>query len=226
MCTNTSNSYSDGDDLSNEATWSNLYPVLRSRARFLVYSFALPCWKGQEEDIIEDIVQETARRLLERSRKAERGEAPPIHSLQQMMTAIAQNYCTDLKRRDHRLWRMTPPDFSVEVHADSDDHVQPLESGTEHVYQEKLFMLAAHEIANFPDKQRTALLIDLANRMCFDTRPTPLQKAFLEVGIQLQQYRQPPLTSPRERTRHLSLLSYAYKRVAHLPSVQQYIAVA
>ncbi len=226
MCTNTSSSYSVSDNLSDEATWSHLYPALRSRVRYLVYSFALPSWRGQEEDIIEDIVQETARRLIERARKAERGEAPPIQSVEHIMMTIAQNYCTDLRRHDRRVSRMLPSDHSAEVQYDTFEQVQPFESGTEHVYQEMLFTLAAHEIANFPDKQRTALLIDLANRMCFDTRLTPLQKAFLAAGIQLQQYRQTLPTSPRERTRHLSLLSYAYKRVAHLPCVQEYIAVA
>jgi len=226
MCTNTSSSYSVSDDLSDEATWSHLYPALRSRVRYLVHSFALPSWRGQEEDIIEDIVQETARRLLERSRKAERGEAPPIQSVEHIMMTIAQNYCTDLRRHDRRVLRLLTSDHSPEVHYDTDEQLQSFESDTEQVYQEMLFMLAAHEIANFPDKQRTALLIDLANRMCFDTRLTPLQKAFLAAGIQLQQYRRPLPSNPRERTRYLSLLSYAYKRVAHLPCVQEYIAVA
>lgn len=226
MCTNTTNLNLDANDLSNEATWGHLYPVLRSRVRYLVYSFALPSWKGQEEDIVEDIVQETARRLIERARKAERGEAPPIQSVEHIMMAIAQNYCTDLMRHDRKVSRILPSDHSAEIHYDTGDQVQPFESGTEHVYQEGLFALAAHEIANFPDKQRTALLIDLANRMCFGVRPTSLQKAFLAVGIHLQQYRQPLPTTSQERSRHMSLLSYAYKRVAHLSCVQQYIAVA
>jgi DNA-directed RNA polymerase specialized sigma24 family protein len=226
MCTNTTNLNSDANDLSNEATWGHLYPVLRSRVRYLVYSFALPSWRGQEEDIVEDIVQETARRLIERARKVERGEASPIQSVEHIMMTIAQNYCTDLRRHDRRVSRILPSDHPAEDHYDTGEQLQPFESCTEHVYQEGLFALAAHEIANFPDKQRTALLIDLANRMCFDIRLTPLQKAFLAAGIQLQQYRQPLPSSPRERTKHLSLLSYAYKRVAHLPCVQEYIAIA
>ena len=103
---------------------------------------------------------------------------------------------------------------------------QTLEAVDENVYQELLFQLVAHEIARFPDKQRKALLIDLANRMCFDTPPTSLQKAFLEEGIQLQQYQQPLPADPQERGRHVSILSYAYRRVAHLSCVQEYISAA
>jgi DNA-directed RNA polymerase specialized sigma24 family protein len=223
MNTYTSNSLSDNNDLSNNETWDKLYPKLRSRVRYLVYSYALPSWKGQEEDIIEDVVQETARRLIVRIRKAEHGEASPIQSIEHLMMSIAQHYCTDLWRRDRRVSRMLPTDSFEEINQDVSD--SPFESGTERAYQERLFTLAAQEIAKFPDKQRTALLTDLANRMCFDIHPTPLQKAFLAAGVQLQQYCQTPSASPLERSRHLSLLSYAYKRVASLPCVQEYVAV-
>src|SRR5207248_3697568 len=104
------------------------------------------------------------------------------------------------------------------------DQIQILESVTEHVYQESLFKLLAHEIANFPEKQRRALLIDLANRVCFDTQPTPLQRAFLEEGIQLEHYRQPLPADPLGRSRHVSLLNHAYRRVAHLACVEKYVA--
>ena len=82
--------YSQSIDLNSEANWSDLYASLRALARYLVYSFNVSSWRGQEEDIMEDIVQETARRIIERVRKAERGEAGPIHSLKHMMMVIAQ----------------------------------------------------------------------------------------------------------------------------------------
>src|SRR5205085_4692613 len=179
----------DTADLSSELVWKNLYPSLVSFARSLVYSFGVPSWKGQEEDIIADIVQETMRRLLELWQKAERGEANPIRSLNQLMRVIAQNYCKDLRRHDRRMLRIPDQNDAYPMYASTDDQLQLLESVTEHVYQESLFKLLAHEIANFPDKQRRAILIDLANRTCFDTQLTPLQSAFLKEGIQLQQYR-------------------------------------
>ena len=226
MFTNAVTSYSDNIDLNSEANWSNLYASLRALARHLVYSFSAPSWWGQEEDVIEDIVQETARRVIERARKAERGEAGPIHSMKQMMMVIAQNYCTDLWRTDRRLLHMPAQGYEPEGLVGVDQQAQTFEAVDENVYQELLFQLVAHEIARFPDKQRKALLIDLANRMCFDTPPTSLQKAFLEEGIQLQQYQQPLPADPQEHGRHVSLLSYAYRRVAHLPCVQEYISAA
>jgi DNA-directed RNA polymerase specialized sigma24 family protein len=215
----------DSFDLNSEVTWDNLYASVRSLARYLVYSFTVPSWRGQEEDILEDIVQETARRLIERVRKAERGEAEPVYSLKQMMIVIAQNYCKDLRRSDRRLLHMSPRNGGAETVASADEQALALDAVTEKVYQEWLFMLVAYEIANFPDKQRKALLTDLANRMSFETQPTPLQKAFLEAGIRLEQYRQPLPTSPQERSRHASILNYAYRRVAHLRCIQEYTSL-
>src|SRR5438067_4858127 len=106
MFTNSVTSYSDSSDLNSEAIWSDLYTALRALARTLVYSFHVPSWRGQEEDVIEDIVQETTRRIIERAQKAERGEAEPIRSLHQMVTVVAQNYCKDLRRRERRLVRI------------------------------------------------------------------------------------------------------------------------
>jgi DNA-directed RNA polymerase specialized sigma24 family protein len=222
MRTNSGVSYTDTLDVNEDSTWGTVYPKLRPFVRYLVNSFKVPSWYGQEEDIIEDIVQETTRRLLERARKAQNGEAAAIRSLQHMMVTIAYNYYRDLKRRDRRLFRV--PAYSSLCHVyDSSAESHLLEVVVDKVYQERLFTLITREVQYFPDKQREALLIDLANRMSFDTRPTPLQAAFLKVGIELQQYQRPLPTDPKERSRHVSLLTHAYKRIAHLPCVQRYI---
>jgi DNA-directed RNA polymerase specialized sigma24 family protein len=225
MVTSTSVSDADTFDLSSDRSWKDLFPSLECSARYFVYSLHVSSWRGQEKDIIEDIVQETARRMVEYACKAERGEAPPIHSLKNMMTVVAQNYCKDMSRRDCRLLRIQPQDALPELRA-SRHQGDLVELGTENVYQEGLFKLVAFEIAGFPEKQRTAILIDLANRMHFGTQPTPLQKAFLEVGIDLCEYQWPLPADPQERRRHFSLLAHAYRRVASLPCVQQYIAFA
>ena len=62
-------------DLSSDVTWIELYPKLHSLTRRFVYMYWIPCWSGQEEDITDDVAQETARRIIERSQKAIRGEA-------------------------------------------------------------------------------------------------------------------------------------------------------
>ena len=64
-------------NLHSEAIWQELYPLLRSLAKRFVYSFDVTCWHGQEEDLVEDIVQETALRLPGYSERVEHGEAGP-----------------------------------------------------------------------------------------------------------------------------------------------------
>jgi DNA-directed RNA polymerase specialized sigma24 family protein len=213
-------------DLSSDITFRKLYPSLELLAKYFVYTLHVSSWQGQEEDIVADIVQETWRRIIERSRKAERGEAPPIRSLKSIMAVIARNYCKDLGRHDRRLLRIQYPDASQQTYLPMCDQQNLLESGTESVYQEALFKLVAREIVRFPEKQRIAVLTDLANRMCFEKQLTPLQIAFLKEGIDLRDYQKPLPTDPQERSRHVSLVTYAYKRVANLKDVQKYIAFA
>jgi DNA-directed RNA polymerase specialized sigma24 family protein len=224
MITNTSIGEFSTEKQGSELSWRELYPLLRSLANHFVYSFKVSSWYGQEKDIIEDVVQETAIRVLERVQKAERGEATPIHCLEHMIWTIVRNYCLDIRRHDRRLFHTLTDDYLSEGYIVLDDQVNLTDEATENAYREDLFILLAYEIANFPDKQRIALLIDLANLMQFDVQPTPLQKAFLAMGIELKEYQQTLPANRIERSRHSSLLSVAYKRLAQLPGVQQYIS--
>ena len=199
-------------DLHDEQVWIDLISALRPRVRHIVYAARIAYWYGQEEDIVEDIVQETACRIIERDRQVERGEVLPVYALERIMVVIARNYGIDLWRRDRRLQHASSDDSPV-ISVIKRDRSSPLEIATNHVYQEELFMKLAHEVARFPPKQRRALLIDLANRMHFDLEPTPLQQAFLAEGIDLQTYQQPLPSDPTERSRLSSLKSIAYKRV-------------
>lgn len=208
--------------------WNELYPKLRSLVRHLVYSFHVHAWRGQEDDIVDDILQETALRIFERQQKAEHGEAPPIQMFERMALATASNYCKDMRRRDCRLIRLPKsacPADVLEI-ASKRDIADLSEEATEYLYQEGLFELLACEIAKFPYKQRKALLIDLANRMSFETKPTLLQKAFLNAGIRLQEYQQPLPESTRERSKNAALLYYACRRIARLIRISQYTRVA
>jgi len=180
-------------------------------------------WHGQEDDIIEDILQETARRLIERRLKVDLGEAAPIQMLERMAIATAYNYCQDMRRRDCRLIRLIPGAYLPEVHdiLNESKEMDLSASATECVYQESLFTLLAQEIAHFPEKQQRALLVDLANRMSFEEQLTPLQKAFLNVGISLKEYQQTPPENAKERSRNAALLHYAYKRITQLSYLQK-----
>jgi len=206
--------------------WHSLYPPLRSLARYLVCTSPLPYWRGQEDDLVEDITQETVRRVIERALKATRGEAPPIQSFKQMATTVAYNYYRDLKRHDYRLSHLdmtdtgmySPHCYPVETY--SDEYL--LDIVADKVDRERLFDMLAREIDQFPPKQKQAILIDLANRMYFDEVPTSLQASFLNVGIELRHYHRPLPTDSRGRSRHISLCSQAYKRIAHFQSEQEY----
>ncbi len=214
------------NDLSDDAIWIELYPKLYSHARHFVYMLRIPCWYGQEEDIVDDVVQETIRRMIERMCKAKRGEATPIYALERMMKVVAQNYIRDLRRRDQRVTHIESDEHSGEIKSNIGEELNTLEIATENVSRELLFQWLAREIADFPAKRRRALLIDLANRMCFDDEPTPLQAAFLSVGIDLRLYQLPVADDAVEHARYASLLSLAYKGIEHLASMEEGTLVA
>lgn len=211
-------------DVSDEINWVELYPRLQALARNLVYRYRIPCWYGQEKDIAEDITQETARRLIERLQKAARGEAAPIDAPEKLVVTIAHNYVIDLVRREHRLIHFPADEQVSATYHEGSDCVQMDEEATKNIYDEWLFLQLAYEIAHFPGKQRQAILIDLAKRSCFDKQPTPLQNAFLAIGIDLQEYQLRLSDDSIERSRYNSLVSLAYRRISQLNLAQELIS--
>lgn len=107
--------------------------------------------------------------------------------------------------------RVQPQDAVLKALRNPAKQVDLAEAGVENVYLEMLFRLVAREVVTFSDKQRRAILMDLASRMHFDRHPTPLQQAFLDAGIDLREYQQALPLSPLERSRHTALVSCAYK---------------
>ena len=207
--------HSSEHNCSNEIFWQKLYSLLRPLVKRWVYSSHVPSWKGQEEDVVEDIVQEAITRLFQYSQRAERGEVVPIETIEHMIKVVALNYCRDLKRRERRLLRSIMDDRSYVEDVDDTATLDPAEIAVDKVFQEWLFEKLSREIVNFPKKQRNALLMDLAHRMHFAVRPTSLQRAFLRRGIRLQDFRAPAPKNPFERGRHAANLNLAYKRVAN-----------
>ena len=203
-----------------DTDWQEIYIMLRPIAKHIVYSYRASAWRGQENDIAEDITQETVRKLFEYEQKVKRGESVPIHSLLPMVRVIAYNYGKDVLRHDKRVVRIDESDVVTFYFR---DEIDIEEYATENAYNEMLFSELARAIACFPLKQKQALLIDLAAHMSFEQQPTPLQKAFLDVGIQLQTYQNMlPITSIGHN-RHTSLLAHAYRRISNLPCAQQHV---
>lgn len=202
--------------------WQEVYALLKPIAKSMVYTYHVPAWRGQENDIAEDIVQEVARRLLEYKQKLAQREATPIQSLKPMLKVIAYNYGKDMRRRDLRMTRIeVQEDDDVEQQGILNGEIDAEECATENVYYEMLFTDIAREIATFPYKQRRALLVDLATRMSFEQQPTPLQKAFLKVGIHLEEYQNLQPSPTEERNRYTSLLAHAYRRISALACIQE-----
>ncbi len=196
--------------------WPKLYPLLLSLVKRWVYASNVFSWIGQEADIAWDIVLTSIRRTFEYSLKAQ-SEGIPIVSLERLSIVIAKNCFHDLRRKDARLLCFDRDDYSQREQSIPEKMIDQAEAVDEKLYEQWLFIQVAKEIARFPDKMRRAVLIDIARRMDFnepEANPTPLQQAFLEVGIRLQEYQNPLPDDPVARTRHASLVSLGYKRIA------------
>lgn len=203
-----------------EINWEERYPQLHTHARRLVNQMKIMHWQGQEEDMAWDIVQESMRKILEYTRKAEQGEEKPVKELAGLLHMTARNCILDVRRREKRLCReitALPTGFI-------DNRANFSEVAIENAYNEGLFRLLARKIAQFPPKQRQALLADLAHRMSFGEKPTTLQAAFQAEGIRLEEYRHLQPANERERTRNAALLYQAYQRLKNLDDVQEYLA--
>jgi DNA-directed RNA polymerase specialized sigma24 family protein len=213
-----SNPYSD-------QTWSDLCKRLTCYVKTLVYNSGVPAWKGQENDVVADIVQGTIEHILTYQAKVERNEAPPVGSLHHFSRKAAFRYYLDQRRKEMRLVR-------PETEDDADSAEEPLARferllGSYDPIQEKLNAMIRVEslvpvaglIRGFPRKQRTTLLVDLAYRNDFDEELTPLEQAFYQVGISLRDYRAQRPTDELLKRRYTSSLSIAYKKLRHRASI-------
>lgn len=203
-----------------EAIWNEAYSQLLAYARKLVYSLHMPDWRGQEEEVAWDIVQESMSRLVEYIQEAERGERLPVRSIIGLLKTIARRYSIDLWRKERRLCR----DETGTVREFADDEASFSELAVENVYREGVFRVAAREIAAFPRKQKRSVLADLALRMAFEEKPTNLEIAFRAEGIFLEEYRAARPEAEQERNRNASLLNHGYKRLHGLEVAQNYVA--
>ena len=126
---------------------------------------------------------------------------------------VARNYIRDLWRKEHRLIRFTTLSDLPENNIPGLSLPDPSELALSHLTSRDTLVRLAHLINDFPARQRRAILIDLAQRSDFEEESGPLHIIFLDVGINLYEYK---LTSPLnalERSRHAASLSIAYKRL-------------
>ncbi|GHO89633.1 hypothetical protein [Dictyobacter formicarum] len=196
-----------------DRVWIELYSTLRPYILGWVYSSGVTSWHGQEHDIADDILQEAVIRTLKYTRLVENGIGMPIHSMTCFGRTVAHNHFRDLRRRELRLIRPSSQDGEVSYLLSNGDDVDPSEIALDSLMRISVLMTLARIIVDFPIKQRTALLIDLANHADLSGETSQLLAAFKAVGIDLREYRRAPSNDPLERSRHAASLSMAYKRL-------------
>jgi len=209
------------DQLFSDEKWAEISTLLHVRVTRWVYNSRVPVWTKQRKEIIEDIVQEALLKTVNYMGRVERGEVRMIDSIEKISSVIAYHCYIDAIRRDQRLLPLIEDAQGSIVYKIIPLEVDPFEQAVNNVHFELIYLYVARCIVKFPDKQRTAILMDLANRMCFDPfSQTPLQKAFASVGICMEDYKRPLQQDKGERAKHASLLSYAYRRLIESMSMQ------
>lgn len=195
------------------AQWEALYRLLRPLVRSWVYRAGVPVWQGQEQDIIEDIVQTSLEKIVKYAR-AMHARGVPICSFDHLSIVITRRCFFDLRRRELRLRHFSDNGEGSSDLPSLDLLIDPLQEAEEKMYEEWLLAASAQTIASFSLKLRLAILSDLANRSSFDAEPSVLQQALLAADIHLQDYQCAPSPDPAERGRLSALRSLAYKRLA------------
>lgn len=207
--------------------WGSLYPFLHARIAHWVCTSCSPTWTRQRHEIIEDITGEAIVRIVAYAKRAACGKARMIDSLEKISAVIAYHCYVDAFRRDRNTVPLIQDTQEPGEYAIREAGVDPSELAIDNIHRELLFIQVARWIVFLPDKQRTALLIDLANRMYFDPfESTPLQKALASVEIDIRDYQKPLPNDKQARARHAAHLSLAYKRLALLVYMQHYTLVA
>jgi len=205
-----------------DGSWSALSYWLESHVRNWVYTSDLPCWKGEEEAMVEEIVDETVMHILERINKVSTHGAKPIVYLYSFARRTAFHCFIDLVRKDHRKIRLSQIADGSEKSVIEDNLPSMEETVHERLSREQLFDILAREIIHFPKKQKEAILRDQAKLIDIMPDPMPLLRAYQNVGIQLQDYGNYSLMSCAEKRRHSSLLHYAYQRLSRSTALRQY----
>ena len=203
-------------DVRDDELWSDIYPPLLAFVTHQVYKAHLPGWIGQEYDIAYDIALSAIRKTIEYVQHLQQ-DGIVVISLQALVIVIARNHFQDTRRKDARLIHGdTATRFLEEIPGELVGDVA--DEVVEHLYDVSLFQQAAELIADFPPKERQAILADLATRVHkqgdFDGQPTPLRQAFIDVGIFLEDYLPPVAETSVMRSRRASLASLGYKHIA------------
>jgi DNA-directed RNA polymerase specialized sigma24 family protein len=207
-------------DLFCDATWIALERLLKPLVKKWVYEEHVASWRGQEHEVVGDVVQTTLRKTFEYALNAQQQNIA-VTSLERLSMVIARNQLRDQRRKDSRLLRIEynpdTPEAETFIFFIEDD---PADSVLERHFEAWIFCQVAKAVLLLPKKERLAMLIHLAHRMevqgAFYGQPTPLRQAFLDEGIDLEEYIHLLPIDLAAKARHSSLVSLGYKRIAKL----------
>lgn len=203
-------------DLSSNALWEKQYYLLRPFVRKFVYNHKFSAIEGQEDDIVEDLLQDAVLHIFKHLKRAAEGQVAPINSIESFGYITAMNVCRDWWRKErHRLRQSVDGGISEDA-LSREQVIDPAEEALNLVYEEWVLKKVVKEVVQLPHKTRRALLISLADLMHFGDKPTPLQRAFLQQGIQVSDYQKEKPADPKLRARCISLTCLAYKRLAQV----------
>jgi DNA-directed RNA polymerase specialized sigma24 family protein len=204
---------SGSEPLSCNVFWDEWNRWLKPHILAWLYSYNLPRWFGQEQDIANDVLQVTFERILKYAKRSVLTGSRTIESLESFGMTVARNYIRDMWRKEYRLIPFTTLSESPENTIPGLSLPDPSELALSHLMSRDALVRLAHLINDFPAGQRRAILIDLAQRSDFDEETGPLHIIFLDVGINLYEYKLTRPLNALERSRHSALLSIAYKRL-------------
>lgn len=201
-------------DYTNETLWENLSTVLKPRIKSWIRTHTLPSWRGQEDDIADDILQDTLEKLWRTFLKAEKGIGRAIEALERFAFRTARNCCIDRWRKDRRLLRLDDGDHSYEDQISRTQYVDPEEIVVDKEYEHWRCSEVSLHVLSFSPKSQLALLIEFASKLTGRGEPAgPLQRALLARGVDLNYYRRDMPADPKLKGRHASLVSQGYKKL-------------
>jgi len=198
-----------------EEQWSSLLAILQSYVLRLVRRAHLNAWKNQELDVALDITYTAIRKVIEYIKRAKL-EGFVIGSLEGVAIVTARRLFLDTLRKDARQLRgeavMSVLEMEIVGGRDMEEQV------LERLEEEALYKQTARIVMALPAKTRAALLEDIASRLNkqgeLDGQPTPLRRAFEEIGVRLDEYLPLEPATTVLKSRRTSLASLGYKRIA------------
>lgn len=202
----------------NSTIWNKLYSFLALRVRYWVYSARLSLWRGKEEEIAADIVQDaiigTLTYVLQYTLAAWGKEAMPSRPLQRISAAIAYNHYREQMRDDSRFVSRRLRNCAAQGYRTIDEQVSSQEQAEASAFQEWYCECLVDAIMRVPQRPREAFLIHLANHVRFGSQPTELlQTAFAKRAIDLRHYQGALPSAFQELKEHEALLQFACEHI-------------